>query len=562
MNIAEATDILTKKSQIKDKIFTERLDKWRWLYYGMSLHTLGAAPAFNSLRTGGKIYPVNYLGEKYQYLFEEFQFSRHPSEPEVTRQWRFSQYRPLTRGPLSLLSEVVTGSVFQTGQFEIAISQEDDNAYIWGNNFHGYDIAGYFENIGYREMIDDANGVFLRIPKQSKYDLYPTKPEIDIWFVKTPNIIFLDRESFLFETDYHAFFIDKRDIWRFDKDANGVYSNIEHYYAHLLGRLPITIAGGEWSSYGYYESYYIKAKAVCDEFAATYSAAQMVDKEASHPIILEPDVECVECHGAGFSYGQVYGYTEEQKINCNKCKGKGAIHRNPMDRGLMSPKDYERGIDIKFINPDIGINKHHREVIKELQYSLMDALNLTKTEDAQSGVAKAIDQQRLFRFMDKICSRMYDVIIYDTIKDITAYRNVKTASNEEGVEPDQSIPFKIVKPQNLSIETASDILARYDEATKAQVPIFARVEMARSYIDREYGGNDVLKKKADFILYSDKLAVATMAEITGLQATPEEILYHKDLPQKLDQLIIERGGEWFVKAPIQALEDIVKQNIN
>src|SRR5690348_15158757 len=87
-----------------EKIATEYsclIQRWRDVYYGMSLHTTGACPAFIPLdgKGGldkGYIHPPNYFGECYQHLFDRILFSRHPRENELIRQWRFSQYKPLT----------------------------------------------------------------------------------------------------------------------------------------------------------------------------------------------------------------------------------------------------------------------------------------------------------------------------------------------------------------------------------------------------------------------------------------------------------------------------------
>ena len=69
----------------------------------------------------------------------------------------------------------------------------------------------------------------------------------------------------------------------------------------MFGRLPVTIAGGDWNTQegGFYESYFDKAKAIADEFISSYSAAQMVDKEASHPFIVAAQEDCPDCNGTG-----------------------------------------------------------------------------------------------------------------------------------------------------------------------------------------------------------------------------------------------------------------------
>lgn len=558
MTNEEALGLLNKTSKIEDKDFEDILKRWHSLYYAISLHTLGAQPSFSSLRNGNTIYPENYLGEEYQTIFDEMLFSRHPREEEATRQWRFSQYRPLTKGALSLLTEVVTGAIFQDSNYEITINNDEDNDYIWSNNFHGTDIAGYFSTVGYSSMIEDPNGYFLRIPKKPYYQQDKSKIDIDIWFVKTTDIVYMNSGELLFKKGNYAYKVNKQTIWRYVKNSEKKYVLADRdkggYYAHMLGRLPITKAGGEWNTYGWYESYYNKAKPLCDEFVATFSAAQMVDKEASHPYIIEPNTDCPnpECHGGQIN---VLINDEQSTTNCPTCKGAGEISRNPGQRLILSLKDMKEGGDLKIVSPDTGINKLHRENVKELLYNIMDALNLTKIEEAQSGVAKAIDQERLYKFISKISNRLFDTLIYDTLVDITSYRNVR--AEMDGVSPEKQ-EFEIVKPKQFKIETSTDLLGIYDAATKANMPIYARRNLMSSWVDKEYSGSEVNKKQSDFILYSDPLSVATPSEISALQATPEEVQYHRLIPMWLEKIAIDKGVQWFANASFKDIEKEVE----
>ena len=111
MLLKEVLAILNKTMK-PAKQMTEKLQRWRDVYYGMSLHTTGACPYFTDLGGGGIIYPQGYYGIAYQRLFDKHLLSRHPRESDATRNWRFSQYRPMTKAPFGQVTETVIGASF------------------------------------------------------------------------------------------------------------------------------------------------------------------------------------------------------------------------------------------------------------------------------------------------------------------------------------------------------------------------------------------------------------------------------------------------------------------
>lgn len=565
MTVQEALAYLNKENSIADRFLKDQLERWRKLYYAITLHTLGAQPAYRRGNGGALIYPASYLGEEYQLLFQYKIFAFHPYEDEFIRDWRYANYRPLTRAPLAMLSEVVTGAIFQDSNFDIVAQNDADQQYLWGNNFEGNnDIAGYFSNIGYSHIVNEPNGYFIVLPKHSRKDT-KAKPEPTIKFIRSIDIRYFnikDHEIVFEEWEKkEGWFVDATTIWHFTFNiSTNKYelSDLEGYYAHMLGKLPIVKAGGEWNTNGWYESYYYKALPLCDDMVTTFSNGQMTDKEASHPIIIEPNVDCdnAGCHAGFVQVPDIGSQTGYKPDKCPKCQGTGKINRFPGQRWQMEGDKIASGEHIKVITPDVAINKLHRENVKETMLMIMDTLHLTKVEEAQSGVAKAIDQERLYKFISKISNRLFDVVIYDVVGFILSYRNVKT--NGTTVTPDAG-QFEIVKPKQFNIETSQDLMDEYQTATTAQMPIYARRKILKSWVGKEYGSSDLMKKQSDFILFSDPLSVATPAEITALQATDEEIKYHKMLPVWLDMIIEEKNEQWFVKASFKDIQAELKQ---
>ncbi len=561
MQLKEVLAILNKTAKLPTAI-TERLQRWRSVYYGISLHTTGACPRFRDLSTGRMVYPANYHGEEYQYLFDQYLLSRHPRESEATRNWRFSQYRPLTKAPFGQITGVVTGAIFQDANYTLEVADPQDADYVWQNRFSGHNIMGYMANVGLKNMIEDPNGVFLRIPAQPFYEQTEDKVAVDIWFVNTKDMLWFTDEDLIFLRDGYAYWVDKETIWRFsykaqDKKYYLAKADAQGYYAHMLGRLPVSIAGGEWNTQGYYDSYFSKAKAAADDFVSAYSAAQLVDKEASHPFIVEASTDCPDCDGRG----QVQHDCEScpsgiELIDCSSCSGSGQISRNPGQRIIVPHGQMKDGAPIQVINPDVSINTHHREVCQQIMALITEALHLQRTDEAQSGVAKAIDQERLYKLISTMSNDLFDKVITDTLRDILAYRNSSDLGGQQ---------FRIIKPSQFQIKTSADLLAEYNEGTQANMPAFIRQRMAMDYIDKQYSGDMVMKRKAELITRLDELSLLSTDEVIALHqagaVSNEAMLYSRKLPQAIDHLIKQRGEHWWLQAKDAELEAAIHDTL-
>lgn len=557
MNIKEVLALLNKDIKLPANM-SEQLQRWRDVYYGMSLHTTGACPRFAELSTGRMVKPAGYYGEAYQYLFDNFLLTRHPREDDATRNWRYSQYRPMTKAPFGQITGVVTGAIFQDSNYTLEVSDENDSNYIWSNRFGGYNITGYFANVGFRNMIEDPNGVFLRMPAQPYYEQQGDKIEVDIWFVNTKDMLWLDGGNLIFTKGDYAYWVNTQTIWRFAYDAQQrkyyiAKADKDGYYAHLLNRLPITIAGGEWNTQGYYDSYFSKAKAAADDFISAYSAAQLVDKEASHPYIVEASADCPDCDG----HGQVQRDcdtcpTGVELARCPGCNGSGQVSRNPGQHIIIPHEQMKDGTPIQIVNPDVQINTHHREVCAQVMNLIIEALHLQKTDEAQSGIAKAIDQERLYKFISAISNAMFDKVIADTLRDIIAYRNI---------EGDTPYAYRIIKPTQFRIKTSADLLEEYNAGTQAGMPAFIRQRMALDFVDKQYSGDDVMKKKAQLITELDSLSILSTAEILDLRTagaiSESQLHYSRQLPQLIDELIRDKGEHWLLNATTQQVKDLL-----
>lgn len=592
MEISEVLRYLNKEIKISGRHF-ERQKRHKDVYYGMSLHTSGACPAYKDLATGRWIFPPNYFGtdisrdslkNPYQILFDFHLFSRYPRESEEMRSWRYSQYRPLQKAAFGQIMELLAGAIFQDSNYTIDIPDQKDNEYIYLNKFSGYDLMGYFATIGMKHMMEDPNGLFVRIPAKPYYEQTGERVEVAVLFAGSKDIIFHDKDNLVFAYEHEGvgWWIDKTTIWRFYKDFKTKKWFIDPkdekgYYAHLFDKLPCTIAGGEWNTQegGYFDSFLDKAKPIADDFVATFSAAQMVDKDASHPFIIAQNDECSECHG---TMQRQYcttcnrcpddgtcGCGENRHLdlfNCHTCGGSGTSNIYPGKWKFVPKEDFKDG-GVRIVNPDVNINKLHRETVKELYEQLLKSLNIYNTDKSESGDAKAIDQERLYKFTSKISNHIFDKLVYDTIGDIIAYRN---ATSFSGVVTPAQYPFQVIKPTQFQMETSNDLLDKYEKGTKASMPNLIRKRMAEEYVDKAYSGDDVLKKTMAFINYYDSLNVYSIDELVSLRATgaatTDEIIISQKLPMFIETLVDTKGVEWFLKADYKEIEAAIKPDVD
>lgn len=580
----------------------EFIGKWQQVYYGMSLHIDGVKPCYQTLRDPslgwvennmGRIYPNRYGGVHYQYIFENELFSRHPKEPEIIRQWRLGQYKPLTQAPFLNAIHVVTGAIFQDSGYELSIQNKDDNDYIWGENFDGRTLVGYI-SAKFQNIASDPNGIFITIPSEPYYETTTKKIEPEVHFICSRDIRYYNEDEIVFLKEDTYWAVNEMGYFRFRKDQSNNWYHVDEeyggYYAHNLDELPIVYAGGQWNNQGFYDSWLQAAKPIADEFVSAKSAEQLVNKENSHPWIVTTPDDCPDCEGNG----KIRYCTTCQSIaencscetsnptltSCNNCNGTGNISRNP-GQWQVVPYDQMDRDTLKLINPDTSINKFHAENNKAMETSILRALHLDYIEVAQSGKAKDKDMETRYQFILGISNDLFDRVIYTLCKHITALRNV--TANGGNVEPKVG-EIIIVKPTQFQIKTAHDLVTDYELATKAEMPDYVRTSQVESYVDKMYGGDDILKRKVSLINQMDMFALTSMPDISvalinGIDH--RNLQFHLHLPMIIDSIVRDKMPEWFLNAtydqikvevdarfdvlappvlPIQA--DIVRNNIN
>lgn len=557
-----------------------RIMNWRRVYYGMSLHIAGILPYYQYLREGGvyvNYYPMGakYHEMEYQLIFDTQLFSRHPREPEITRQWRLSQYKPFTKAPFKQVIQVTTGAIFQDSGYSITVDDREDNDYIWGNNFHGKSLPKYFAD-NFQSICEDPNGLFIVIPKEPYYATTTNRIEPDVWFVPSKYIRYHTKDEIIFEMNEFHWAVNSLGYFRFAKDDNKKFYNYDGanggYYTHNFNHVPNYVAGGQWNTKGYYDSWLDAAKAIADEFVSSKSAEQLVNKDASHPYTIETDTECPDCDQStgGITYCgdcrnkigdcscEVHNVENQLLKKCGTCRGSGSISRNPADR-IIAPADQMDKDLIKIVSPDTAINTFHAENNRNLYEEMLKALYLYRTDKSESGAAKAIDQEWKYQFFMSITNDLFDRLLPSILQDILALRNVTVQQGEVLPKPTD---FTIVKPTQFQIKTSFDLQEEYKEAKASGLPAYQLSKILGDFSDKRFGGDDAFLRKDYYVNALDKIATKADADVQIMllnnAITNRDYQFHVELPMIIDKIIRETTPDNFMKMSFDQVEAEIK----
>lgn len=536
-------------------------------YYGLSLHIDGILPSFVNA-TGGRVIPDNRICPEYQFIFDQFLFSRHPREKAEQRWWRYSQYRPFQKDPFLRVINVINAAIFQDTGYSLMVENKDDEQYLWATELDGrQNFLNQFISHT-KNIFTDACGYLCVLPDKSWEEKGQNKLKPYIAFIHSKDIKFLSHDEIVFKHGKYVWLINKVGYYRFVCDDGHKHTLVDKngYYAHLLGVLPIVRAGGFYSSETY-ESWLSGAKPFADEYVSSKSSCQLVDKEASHPFITAAAADCNDCDGVGhFTHCATCnsaidkcsceiadgGFIKPKLVSCSNCGGSGKQSRNPGD-WLIIPKEDMGDELIKIINPDVNINKHLKETAESVFDGIMLALNLSYVEGQQSGIAKTKDMETRYQFIIAISNDWFDRVIPMLINFSLALRNAKVVDGR--LTP--FVPnYTIIKPTQFNIKTASDLLIEYQISVQSGMPQYIRNRQLEDYVDKHFGGDHVMAKTVRVINELDIFASDTPSDIAAMSGT-EDWQYHKQLPSAIRKAVRTKGETWFVAADI----DDIKQEI-
>lgn len=570
MTLPEIVELINNPDK-KDK----RRKLWHGVYIGMSLHIDGVCPSFEDAN-GLPVQPFGWCNKDYDSYFDTHLLNRFPTEQPWVRNWRKSVYRPMTRAPFLQCISVLTGAIFQDSAYSIIIPNKKDSDYIWGNTFDGKDIIQYIVS-KFQEISEDPNGCFVLIPKQKASETTTERVEPEIKFIFSDNIIRQSNDELIYKDGDIIWVLTKEAIYRYYKpEKSKEYVNMDSegfYYTHKLGHIPAYVAGGVWNSQGYYDSWFVNAKPLADEYVSSYSSLQFINKDATHPYVVEADASCPDCNGVpqiqhcrkcDLDGDECVCETHESWYlkRCATCHGTGKVARNPGDRMIVPPEMMGNNL-IQIVNRDVAANKYLFDFQGDLYNQIFRSLYLNYIEQAQSGVAKDKDMEARYQFVSKVAGDLFDRLLFGMIGDILGYRNIRVVGGEN--LPDGT-GFTITKPTQFNIQTATDLLEEYKAAVDSKMPAYERASLLEKYNDKQSSGDRVLVKKAVIIDGMDILNVLTESEISNAilngAASQRDYQLHLQLPRIINIILREKGRDWFLSSNFDVIEAEILAKFN
>ena len=82
--------------------------------------------------------------------------------------------------------------------------------------------------------------------------------------------------------------------------------------------------------------------------------------------------------------------------------------------------------------------------------------------------------------------------------------------------------------------------------------------MAIDFVDKQYNGDAVMKKKVQLITYLDSMSELSTDEMLSMKnagaINDAELLYSRKLPAMIDALIRDKGEHWFLNTKTDVIE--------
>lgn len=560
--------------------------QWQNIYYRTAIHTTGTCPSFHPIRyesgergyslSNSLTYPAWWISGRFDAIFDAHLLNRYPREPEITREFRKSVYRPYQMAPLLEAISSLSACIFGDSKYMLKIEDTEDDAYINGNNFDGKTFVGYFEHF-FKAICEDPNSLFMVVPKVNRHET-GDKVEPVLMHIPSAEILWITEDEIVFYEPFkdrnYGWWVTETGYFQFEKVGNefkNVSGEADGYYSHQLLHKPLHFAGGVWNTLRYFDSYLKAAIPFCDDFVASHSDVQMINKEACFPFIQMVETDCPQCKGIAETnyclscnnYSNVCSCdtSDIRKIKCPECKGTGQLMSfNPGQRILVPAEDADKDM-MKIINFDVNINKFlsdYSDGIKEgIKKALHQQSKAEKGKGVESASSKEIDREAEYLYRSMVSGGVWR-LMEACLKDTLALRHMQS-------DGDKRVPvlpkYELVPPTDFALKTEGDLLNEYEDSTAALMPDWVRQKQVEQYVNKVFGGNDTIKRKVSLINQMDAYSVTAIVDKTTMLSanaiTIEDFTFSNTLPSILDKLIRDKKDVWFNTSDYDTIKQAV-----
>lgn len=503
----------------------------------IQVHTTGARPAFYS--NSGYVEPETY-NKKFDNLFKNRLFNRHPNENPSHYNWRLSVYSPVAKELYDKFMNLCNGAILQPNNYVITSSEDVVNEWV-NNNISGVlsKMVSFVLQNPYGYLVAMTKGEF------SSSEI----PTVCMEFVSPMDVIMCDSDTFAFYNDGYIVYIDKEAQYTI---------NTKTYEAilapHVFNELPIV---------PYQNSFLQPYQFWSDSLVRNMNDDEAMVKHYSYPIVQIVEQECYACHGVCNIPNPEYDPLTnivDAKIQCSTCNGRGTISRNPGDFVTINEETIARNggtmFDVaKFHTPDVGIPEYHLKRWQVFYERCEMSLHLRSTNDVtQSGEAKKEDRKDQYYFLQSIST-----FIFELLKDGLGFVGRYLSNGKKS-------DLYLVAPKQFDLMSDSDIINEFallqgktdDSQTLSELSYIVNQKVFRSD-SVQLKINEVLYL-ADSLFGVSGLALKTKL-LSGVYTSLDKIIHEKGYKILLNYAN-EITFDKFVQEDVKKLIDILNDRAN
>ncbi len=569
MNASEYIANVLATNEIKRNLPVAR-PYWLDTLYLANIHVRGIKPRYKNLRLysdasylmqeenarfGGTWITPTGWASKYQPYFEQLILNRYPTVREERFNWQCSIYPNFAQSLFLQAIDEIRGAIFQENNYEYKFANESTAAYVMEKRFEQLDFYDWVTNVLIIHIITDPNGYLVTMPSDWDSDTGEIgQPALK--YVASEDVLYADTDLLVYKDNGYAYIIDAETYYKIPynrKTKRYDLANIETL-PHTLTEAPFTVLGGykmySNDSGGYYLSFFNGALDW-----ANIAVRQFIDTEALNkdivPITQMVQIECGACHGTGSipvpcPDGDYGGCSD----TCKTCNGKGHISRNMGDVISIDPSEIIDGRlpqYLQYISGDVANLKYSDERFNEMYDRFLQALYLKFIDEAQSGVAKAMDREKLYKFLLSFSDNIFDIIT-DCLARIDGLLN-NTAADLNALS--------IRRPTQFILKTEEALRDELRQLTTAGAPDNV-IRTIADALTLAAAQSPLTEKTVSFLSLYDPLRYKTDAQKTALvnvagAFTRNDLIKSLRCENELNKLIEAKTVDWFMMATYEVI---------
>jgi len=387
-------------------------------------------------------------------LPEDLLTTQRPNEPTEVMNYRLSIYEPTTQSQGKRIINVLS-KIQQSSNYSIKFEDQsnvDDSDSLKSYTQEDYPVFGSVEkwafDVALKQDLIDANALVVVKPLMI--------PEDNVTYLKPFTFIYRSDQVLDYGLNYYTILLDEKNmvkdvalnIWEIVTDSqilrikqtnpsNLGIVEVEVLFEFGFGEVPAYFLKGDYReetlpfAYDSFVSgilpYWNKAVRMTSDLDAQYVAHLFLER-------VEMEVECDNgCSKDEDNIFKVQGLRNGQEILkvCDRCSGGGFINgRSPFGTTSVRKDAFGEDSSIEFpgvtyIDKPVEIVELTEKKVAELLSSGFASINLDiidKVGENQSGVAKTIDRDELYSFLNKISDNLFDNIIKNAFRFISLWR--------------------------------------------------------------------------------------------------------------------------------------------